>query len=73
MEDMLSSVLETGEEVLWRGKPETFETLDKTNKPAIGRHGSARHDLPRNSVPPSAAEKKRKEKNQIKFIGTGLP
>ena len=35
MEDMLSSVLETGEEVLWRGKPETFETLDKTNKPAI--------------------------------------
>ena len=27
MEDMLSSVLETGEEVLWRGKPETFETL----------------------------------------------
>ena len=35
MEDMLSSVLEAGEEVLWRGKPETFETLDKTNKPAI--------------------------------------
>ena len=35
MEDMLSSVLETGEEVLWRGKPETFETLDKTHKPVI--------------------------------------
>ena len=35
MEDMLSSVLETGEEVLWGGKPETFETLDKTNTPAI--------------------------------------
>ena len=35
MEDMLSSVLETGEEVLWRGKPETFATMDKTNKPAI--------------------------------------
>ena len=25
------------------------------------------------AVPPSAVEKKRKEKNQIKFIGTGLP
>lgn len=35
MEDMLSSVLETGEEVLWRGKPEAFETMDKTNKSAI--------------------------------------
>ena len=35
MEDMLSSVLETGEEVLWRGKPETFKTLDKTHKPVI--------------------------------------
>ena len=35
MEDMLSSVLEAGEEVLWRGKPEAFETLDKTHKPVI--------------------------------------
>ena len=35
MEDMLSSVLETGEEVLWKGKPESFETLDKTYKPVI--------------------------------------
>ena len=35
MEDMLSSVLETGEEVLWRGKPEAFESLDKTHKSAI--------------------------------------
>ena len=35
MEDMLSSVLEAGEEVLWRGKPEAFETLDKTHKSAI--------------------------------------
>ena len=35
MEDMLSSVLETGEEVLWKGKPEAFETLDKTHKPVI--------------------------------------
>ena len=35
MEDMLSSVLETGEEVLWKGKPEAFATLDKTHKPVI--------------------------------------
>ena len=35
MEDMLSSVLEAGEEVLWKGKPEAFETLDKTHKPMI--------------------------------------
>ena len=35
MEDILSSVLEDGEEVLWRGKPEAFDTLDKTHKPVI--------------------------------------
>ena len=32
MEEMLHSGLNPDEKVLWRGKPEAFETLDKTHK-----------------------------------------
>lgn len=32
MEEMLRAGLHEGEQILWRGKPEQFETLDKTHK-----------------------------------------
>lgn len=32
MEELLQTSLQENEEILWRGKPEPFETLDKTHK-----------------------------------------
>ena len=32
MDEELKSALKDGEEILWQGKPESFVTLDKTNK-----------------------------------------
>ena len=38
MEETLNSSLNAGEEILWRGHAESFETLDKTNKPGFVRN-----------------------------------
>lgn len=35
MEDKLNYALEDGEELLWEGRPEEFDTLDKTHKSGI--------------------------------------
>lgn len=35
MDELLKSALKDDEKLLWSGKPESFETLDKTNKPAF--------------------------------------
>ena len=35
MEEILKEELRAGEEILWKGKPEKFETLDVTHKNAI--------------------------------------
>ena len=37
MEETLQASLNSGEEILWRGHAESFETLDKTNKPDFAR------------------------------------
>ena len=34
MEEQFREHLMEGEQLLWTGRPESFETLDKTNKPA---------------------------------------
>lgn len=35
MEEQISKALEPGEKLLWKGRPEAFETLDKTHKSSI--------------------------------------
>ena len=35
MEDKLSQLMESNEELLWTGRPEAFETMDKSNKRPI--------------------------------------
>ena len=35
MEEQLREYLMEGEQLLWTGRPESFETLDKTNKTSI--------------------------------------
>ena len=37
MEELLKTAMEDGEELLWSGRPEKFETLDKTYKPIFLR------------------------------------
>ena len=37
MDEMLNTSLDKGEEILWRGHAEPFETLDKTHKPVFIR------------------------------------
>lgn len=37
MEETLQASLNSGEQILWRGHAESFETLDKTNKPNFTR------------------------------------
>lgn len=38
MKEIFNTVLENGEELLWYGRPEKFETMDKTHKSGVVRN-----------------------------------
>lgn len=37
MDEQLKTILASDEKLLWSGKPESFETIDKTNKPIFAK------------------------------------